>query len=85
MGADALTARGTPGTMVEPPTFDPPGGTEFPHSTQLSRNVDIRSATNNAQIRYTIDGTEPDEVGVCLLQHGTEMSSHAQTLRALVQ
>jgi hypothetical protein len=49
-------------SAVPAPTFHPPSGHVFPHSTQLSRSVDIRSKTNNGQIRYTIDGRDPDEV-----------------------
>jgi hypothetical protein len=52
---------------VPPPTFQPPSGHVFPHSTQSSRRVDIQCKTNNAQIRYTTDCTDPDEV--CIVTH----------------
>ena len=51
----------TPEPMqVDTPSFQPPDGHLFPHATTfLTHTISIQCKTSKAQIRYTLDGSEP--------------------------
>jgi hypothetical protein len=51
----------TPEPMhVATPSFQPPDGHLFPHATTfLTHTISIQCETSKAQIRYTLDGSEP--------------------------
>ncbi|MFD0673080.1 chitobiase/beta-hexosaminidase C-terminal domain-containing protein [Cohnella sp. GCM10027633] len=76
---DSLEAKATytiSGSIVSLPVFDPPGG-----SYDSEQSVTIHSDTDNAEIRYTTDGSEPNASSA--LYGGPIAVSSAKTIKAI--